>query len=139
MDTPVEIAVAILKRGNRVLVRPRAATDPVLGGTLEFPGGRVEAGETPGEAARREIAEETGLSAPPLAPYDIVVHRYPDRAVRLHFFLGDVVGDSPVATGGWRWEELGALARSPLPAPNRPIVLRLLRGAEGPSSQPRIR
>jgi 8-oxo-dGTP diphosphatase len=63
------VAVAILDRDGRVLMQ-RRRQDAVHGGLWEFPGGKVEAGETAEMAALREIDEELGLSldASELAP-----------------------------------------------------------------------
>lgn len=93
--------------------------------TWEFPGGKVEAGESQGEALRREIAEETGLSFDEAALVHAEEHRYPDRTVRLSFFL--CIGVRPPAAPGpaggtWRWvgaEELRALE---MPAANRRVA-----------------
>jgi 8-oxo-dGTP diphosphatase len=51
-----------------------------------FPGGGVKAGETPEAAARREIAEEIGVSSPALIPAGIVCGRWDGRRDRVHFF-----------------------------------------------------
>jgi ADP-ribose diphosphatase len=55
--------------------------------TLELPGGLVDADETPGEAARRELAEETGYDAPRLEPLGGLVHDPPKTTNRIHGFL----------------------------------------------------
>lgn len=72
-----EVAVGILKSGGKVLAcqRRRNAVYPLK---WEFPGGKVEAGESPGQALRRELREELGIEATPGAE----IHRqewiYPD-------------------------------------------------------------
>ena len=57
---PTAIAIAVVQDGERFLIGQRPPEKP-LAGYWEFPGGRVEPGEMPGDAAVRECLEETGL------------------------------------------------------------------------------
>lgn len=58
------VAVALMGQDGRVLMQ-RRAPDKAHGGLWEFPGGKVEPGETPEQAAAREIAEELGVAIDP--------------------------------------------------------------------------
>ena len=114
-------------RDGSILVA-RRADDAHLGGTWEFPGGKVEPGELPEAAARRELTEETGLTAPSLEPLLVFVHDYPDRRLRFHAYLvRDATGEAAADRGrAWGWvrpAELGDLA---MPEANR-AILRALR------------
>ena len=60
LATPIAIAVVLHNDCVLIGVRPAGAT---LAGLWEFPGGKIEAGETPNEAAERECLEETGLKS----------------------------------------------------------------------------
>jgi len=119
----VEVALAVAVRHGKVLVARRGARAH-LGGSWEFPGGKIEPGEAPSEAALRELREETGLEAHEAEPFVAVVHRYPDRAVRLHAFLvREPSGEVRIGEGrDWAWLSPAELASLPMPGANRAIV-----------------
>ena len=85
------IAIAVVERNGRFLVGQRPPGKP-LAGFAEFPGGRVEAGETPEQAAIRECFEETGLSVAVVGRYDGRLHDYAHDRVHLHFFACRIAG-----------------------------------------------
>lgn len=91
-DDPLIPAVSIaLQRGLTLLLVERGRAPAK--GQWAFPGGRVEPGEALEEAARRELAEETGLAAGPLAHLaEMVLGRY-----HLTVFRGDAQPGAPVA------------------------------------------
>jgi 8-oxo-dGTP diphosphatase len=123
----IDVALALAVRDGRLLVARRAAAAH-LGGLWEFPGGKVHDGESPAEAARRELREETGLEAGALEPVGLFVHEYPDRSVRLHVYLArDPVGEVGIDGGREHaWHTLADLAALAMPEANAPI-LRALR------------
>lgn len=83
----VTVSAAILVEGGKVLLAQRKA-DAHLAGAWEFPGGKVEAGEDPREALRRELDEELGLECEVGEILDVAFHRYDDvgKAITLLFF-----------------------------------------------------
>jgi 8-oxo-dGTP diphosphatase len=83
----VVVAAAILVEHGRVLLSQRKAGTH-LAGAWEFPGGKVEPGEDPREALRRELSEELGIDARVGEIVDVTFHRYTDadKAVMLLFF-----------------------------------------------------
>jgi 8-oxo-dGTP diphosphatase len=86
---PVEVAAGLLRDGELVLVCQRLAT-AVHPLRWEFPGGKVEAGESPEACLQRELLEELGIDATIGVRIASVEHLYPDGPhVRVHFF--DVV------------------------------------------------
>lgn len=119
----VPIALAIVVRGGDVLVARRDASDHA-GGVWEFPGGKVEGGESPGDAARRELREELSIDAVAIEPLVTAVYDYPDRTLRFHAFLVREFEGSPHADGGrpTRWVAVDALADLEMPPANGPIV-----------------
>jgi 8-oxo-dGTP diphosphatase len=81
------VAAAVMIEGGRVLLTQRKAGTH-LEGAWEFPGGKVEPGEDPREALKRELREEIGIEAEVGEILDVTFHRYEDagKAVLLMFF-----------------------------------------------------
>ncbi|GIX31132.1 MAG: hypothetical protein KatS3mg124_1604 [Porticoccaceae bacterium] len=129
MDDPLHVVAAVIPspEGDAVLLARRLACRH-LGGLWEFPGGKVEPGETPRAALVRELCEELGIEVHAATPFLELVHSYPERRVRLDVwtvtaFTGTPSGREGQAIRWVTWAELPAL---PLPAANRPVVERLL-------------
>ena len=83
----VIVAAGIVVEDGRVRLTQRKAGSH-LGGMWEFPGGKVEAGEDPKAALRRELQEELGIDAEIGDIVDVAFHRYDeaDKAVLLLFY-----------------------------------------------------
>ena len=82
---PVDVAVGVLIDGDgRFLVTSRPA-GKVYAGHWEFPGGKVEAGESIEAALQRELHEELGIAIGPAQAWQTTLHDYPHALVRLHF------------------------------------------------------
>jgi len=121
----IHVAVAVIVRDGRILIA-RRPEHVHQGGLLEFPGGKVEPGETVQQALVREIAEETGLRVPAetLEPVIGIRHDYGDK----HVFLD--VWQTAAAEGeaGGRegqpvfWLTPEELRDEDFPAANRPII-----------------
>jgi mutator protein MutT len=81
----VDVAVGILTRADgAVLLADRPAGKPYAG-YWEFPGGKVEPGETIAQALARELREELGIEVGASVPWMVYEHDYPHAYVRLHF------------------------------------------------------
>jgi 8-oxo-dGTP diphosphatase len=79
----VAVGVLIDPQGRFVLTsRPGGK---VYAGYWEFPGGKVEAGETIEQALRRELHEELGITIGAAHAWQVILHDYPHALVRLHF------------------------------------------------------
>jgi A/G-specific adenine glycosylase len=116
----VNAAVVVLAHAGRWLVQRRPSKG-LLGGLWEFPGGKIEPGESPRTAARRELWEETGLRAPRLDAHGVVHHAYSHFTVTLHVFAGSLA-ERPVGAPQRRWVTPAELARLPLPRATEKVV-----------------
>ncbi len=126
-------AVVALHDGERWLVQRRSEAG-LLGGLWEFPGGKIEPGETPPAAARRELTEETGATVGPLIPVGIVRHGYSHFAVELHVFAGSP-RRTPRLSVRRRWATTAEIGRLPLPRATEKIVALLPRGGPAAGSR----
>ncbi len=130
-ENRVDIALAIPHRGDRFLVA-RRAEGLHLAGHWEFPGGKIRPDEKPVDAARRELAEETGLIGAEWEPLVVVVHDYAEAPLRFHVFLArDPTGDVRMdAQRKNAWLSLEELLSLEMPEANRQM-LRALRWRVG--------
>lgn len=82
----IEVAVGILLRGDEFLLGSRPQGKPYAG-YWEFPGGKIEAGETVEQALKRELEEELGVSidAASVEVWRVTEHDYPHGLVRLNW------------------------------------------------------
>jgi 8-oxo-dGTP diphosphatase len=94
-NRPFTAALAVCRRGERVLLAERYKAGSAFSGKWGFPGGMQEVGETIHAAAARELCEETGIVAEPLRVVDAfdVIGKEPDGRIRAHFTLVCVVLD----------------------------------------------
>lgn len=117
------IAAVIRDAQNRILIakRPDHAHQ---GGLWEFPGGKVEDGETRRDGLGRELLEELGITVTQARPLLDIRHDYPDKSVRLDVWL--VTGFDGEAHGAEgqpvRWVAAAELDEYQFPAANAPIV-----------------
>ncbi len=122
----ITVVAAIIRRNGRLLLTQRPG-GVHLPRQWEFPGGKVEPGETHEAALKREIAEELGITVE-VGPLSVVsAHQYSERAVHLHFFECRITAGEPAARSALRlgWfapEELNSLD---VPEANRELVDKL--------------
>ncbi len=82
---PILVAAGIFIKGDRVLICQRHHSDP-YGLQWEFPGGKVEPGESFQDSLRRELSEELAVKVEIGGEVFRLRHRYPDRYVEVAFF-----------------------------------------------------
>jgi len=98
----------------------------------EFPGGKVEAGEAPYHALKRELHEETGITVSSAQPFQSVFHRYPDKAVFLDVWEVNAYTGEPHGREQQqgKWIPLGQLGDYEFPAADDPVLQALTLPAE---------
>lgn len=114
--TPVDVAVGVLiDADGRFLLTSRPA-GKVYAGYWEFPGGKLEPGETVEQALRRELHEELGITIGAATPWKVELVDYSHARVRLHFCK---VFDW---TGSFEMRERQAMAWQQLPVQVAPVL-----------------
>jgi 8-oxo-dGTP diphosphatase len=127
----VQVAIVAVWRVNGPsvdLITSRRPLDTHLGGYWEFPGGKVEIGEQPADAAVREAAEEVGVDISNPVPLLTVRHRYDDRDILLHSFTAQVdpsVVPQPRQVMETRWISIDDVDSYRWPPANDEILLAL--------------
>lgn len=134
----VEVAAAVLVRatvaGDEFLLAQRPA-DKIWAGYWEFPGGKVELGETAHAALVRELREELGIAVQTSYPWLTREFTYPHATVRLNFFrVTDWQGElHPHEGQQFAWQPLAAFAAEALVSPLLPANAPVLRALSLPS------
>jgi len=120
----VEIAVAVVEHDGQVLIGLRGPAGP-LAGFWEFPGGKLDQGESPEHAARRECWEETGLAIRVVGVLPTAEVDYPHGSLRIYFCTAVPLGTPGELPERFRWVKHHELANYQFP-PANDEVLRLL-------------
>jgi 8-oxo-dGTP diphosphatase len=119
------VAAALVDRDNRVLIARRPEGKP-MAGLWEFPGGKMDAGETPEQALVRELREELDIEVCDtcLAPFTFASHAYEAFHLLMPLFLcrnweGDVTPREGQETA---WVRAMRLADYPMPEADKPLI-----------------
>jgi 8-oxo-dGTP diphosphatase len=118
-------AVALIDRDGRVLLaqRPKGKS---MAGLWEFPGGKVEQGETPEAALIRELDEELGIEtwSSCLAPLTFASHSYPDFHLLMPLFACRKWQGQPASKEGQalKWVRPAELRSYPMPPADLPLI-----------------
>ena len=123
---PLAVTAALVFRDGRLLITQRRPGDH-LGGLWEFPGGKLEPGETPEDGLRRELREELGIDVAVGERFADIEHEYPGRRVRLEFFRCTITRGEPAPLGcaALAWVTRAELDRYEFPAADATLLARL--------------
>lgn len=111
-----EVAVGVLIRPDGALLLSTRPEGKPYAGYWEFPGGKLEAGETVEQALRRELIEELGVTIGPAQVWKVTEHDYPHALVRLHWCKVHAW------TGEFEMREGQQMAWQQLPLDVRPVL-----------------
>ncbi len=128
------VVAALIARRGRVLLSQRRA-DQSFPLAWEFPGGKVEAGETPEEALVREIDEELGCTVRVGSIVELIFHAYPDFDLVMPIYRATVLEGEPRARDveAIAWVPLGQILEEKMPPADLPFARRLSRLSRIPS------
>ncbi len=127
MPALVHVALAVIvNQHNEVLISLRDK-DVHQGGLWEFPGGKLESGESVFDALKREIKEELNITIHKAVPLKKIQHKYSDITVLLDTWRVDLFEGEPVGSEGQKikWLAVSELNESEFPEANRCIVMTL--------------
>ena len=121
---PVHVAAAVILGSDGCVLIARRPAHVHQGGLWEFPGGKVEAGETVVEALSRELHEELAIEVVTAEALLEVRHDYPDKSVLLDVWCVTEFAGKPVGNEGQPlcWVKVEQLQDYPFPAANQPII-----------------
>ena len=129
MNILLVAAVALIDPDRRVLIAERPAGKPMQG-LWEFPGGKVEAGETPEETLIRELDEELGIAVeePCLAPLTFASHAYASFHLLMPLYVCRRWGGFVTAQEGQalKWVSPRDLRSYPMPPADAPLIPALI-------------
>ncbi len=127
----IEVVAALIREGDRLLICQRPA-DKKRALLWEFPGGKVEPGETPQHALIRECKEELGIQVVVGSLFTQVEHRYPDIHILLSLYNATIEHGIPVKRehNDLRWitaREIDAFEFCPA---DKDILVKIKQGAK---------
>jgi len=122
----VVVAAAVIIEAGRVLLTRRAEGQH-LAGMWEFPGGKLEEGESPEEALVRECREECDIEVDVVGILDVTHHRYPEKNVLLLFYRCELRSGEVrhLQVADHAWVAPGDLDEYPLPPADERVVARI--------------
>lgn len=125
--TVTEIAIGIIINQQQETFIAERNQESEYAGFLEFPGGKVEQGETVENALKRELNEEVGIEITHFEHFDTVMIEKPNKAIHLHFFKVFSWESEPYGKEGQQtgWIAIQELATERFPPANQSVIHKL--------------
>jgi 8-oxo-dGTP diphosphatase len=119
----IHVAVGVIVQKQQVFIALRKP-EQHQGNLWEFPGGKVEAGESAFQALKREIKEELAIDIHSAEPLISISHDYGDKTVLLDVWWSDAFDGTPIGQEGQitKWVDISALHQYEFPAANKAII-----------------
>jgi len=120
------VAAALFDRAGRVLIAQRPAGKP-LAGRWEFPGGKVDTGESERAALARELREELGVEVVAAHPFMRLTHAYTERDVELSLWIVERINGEPrsLDAQALKWVSPAGLAAEDILEADQPFIAAL--------------
>ncbi|ABN73349.1 MULTISPECIES: 8-oxo-dGTP diphosphatase MutT [Actinobacillus] len=128
MNKPViQVAAGIIRNEFGQIYLTQRLEGQDFAQALEFPGGKVDAGETPEEALKRELEEEIGIHILSAFPYESFRFDYPTKVIEFFFYLVEEWVGEPFGREGQEgfWVAQADLDESEFPPANSRLIQRL--------------
>ena len=129
-EMPLLVTAAVVFDGDKVLIT-RRPDDSRHAGLWEFPGGKIDPGESPDEALCREISEELNAEIRVVEIFDVVFYRYDWGPVLILAYTCQLLTKTlhNIGVAEHRWVHPQELSNFPILPADRPIISRLKRQA----------
>ena len=127
MNGVVRVAAAVIVRADGAVLLAQRPSGKPYAGYWEFPGGKLEPGETPAHALSRELREELGITVRTASPWLMQEFVYPHAHVELHFFRVRAFDGEPAGHDGqaFAWQDPTAIDVAPLLPANKRVLAAL--------------
>ena len=130
-ETIIDVAAGLVFHRGKLLITQRRPEDH-LGGLWEFPGGKVEPDESFESCLARELREELGIEVRVGAEIEDITHRYPEKTVRLKFFVCHLIAGKarPIHCHDLAWVSRQQLSAYPFPDADARLLEKLAQAVE---------
>ena len=120
----IRVTAAIIESENKILIAQRKANDNLFGGLWEFPGGKIEDGETPKECMARELKEELEIEVEVGRLIISNKHRYPNGIYELLVYKVEHISGNFVLNDHdeVKWITIDEISKFDFPPANTPII-----------------
>ena len=123
-DHQIHVAVGVIRNPDGKILIAKRPKEKHMGGLWEFPGGKIEAGESVQQALLRELREEVNIHCTRFENLIRIEHRYPDKHVVLDVQLVDAFTGEAAGKEGQeiKWVRVDDLENYTFPEANKPII-----------------